>query len=381
MKKLLIFTFISALFISCQEEDSNLVPQNEALEKVYGKVTSPSGKTIPNTYVYYDNNGTIHDAYTNQLGEFEINVPIGIGKLSIQTGNGKLFNSSMDITVVEGETLDLRSTDFVLNTSANLAFVPGIYDDIQTVIANLGYTTTELTLDDITNNNLDNINALFLNCGTNAAITLPDTFYNNLNNFVTNGNSLYASDWALRLLVGNDSYAQDCITERPGGFIADEMICGVRSGAIENLPNNTILNSDLSSYAGTSTIDIEYDLPGWMQLNYIDANFWEVLVEDQNANPLMIKTNNINTTNDDSIWYSDNGNKVTICHVPPGNPENAHSITINVNALDAHLAHGDTIGDCDGSTGNIYYTTFHNHIGETTNPTIEQIMEYIILNL
>jgi len=367
--------------MSCQEEETNLIPQNDTLEKVYGKVTSPSGRTIPNTYVYYDNNGTIYDSFTNQSGEFEINVPIGNGKLSIQTGNGKLFNSSMDITVVEGETLDLRNENFVLNTSSNLAFVTGSYDEIQTIITNLGYTTTELTLDDITNNNLDNINALFLNCGTNATITLPDVFYNNLNDFVTNGNSLYASDWALRLLVGNDNYAQDCTTERPGGFIPDEMVCGIKSGAIETLTNNTILNNDLSSFIGTNTIDIEYDLPSWMQLNYIDANFWEVLVEDQNANPLMIKTNNITTSNDDSIWYSDNGNKVTICHVPPGNPENAHSITINVNALDAHLAHGDTIGNCNGSSGNIYYTTFHNHVGGSTNPTIEQIMEYVILNL
>ena len=39
--------------------------------------------------------------------------------------------------------------------------------------------------------------------------------------------------------------------------------------------------------------------------------------------------------------------KITICHIPPGNPENAHSITISVNALNAHLAHGDSIGDCE----------------------------------
>jgi hypothetical protein len=38
--------------------------------------------------------------------------------------------------------------------------------------------------------------------------------------------------------------------------------------------------------------------------------------------------------------------KVTICHVPPGHPENAHPISISVNALSAHLAHGDALGDC-----------------------------------
>ena len=38
--------------------------------------------------------------------------------------------------------------------------------------------------------------------------------------------------------------------------------------------------------------------------------------------------------------------KVTICHIPPGNPENAHTITIDISALPAHLAHGDTLGPC-----------------------------------
>jgi hypothetical protein len=38
--------------------------------------------------------------------------------------------------------------------------------------------------------------------------------------------------------------------------------------------------------------------------------------------------------------------KVTICHVPPGNPDNAHTITIGEAAVRAHLAHGDKCGQC-----------------------------------
>ncbi|MEW6467727.1 MAG: hypothetical protein AB1458_02320 [Bacteroidota bacterium] len=37
-----------------------------------------------------------------------------------------------------------------------------------------------------------------------------------------------------------------------------------------------------------------------------------------------------------------NNNKVTICHIPPGNPGNCHEITISINALPAHLGHNDT---------------------------------------
>ena len=39
--------------------------------------------------------------------------------------------------------------------------------------------------------------------------------------------------------------------------------------------------------------------------------------------------------------------KVEICHIPPGNPDNIHTLTVSENALSAHLAHGDTCGPCE----------------------------------
>lgn len=48
--------------------------------------------------------------------------------------------------------------------------------------------------------------------------------------------------------------------------------------------------------------------------------------------------------------FADSDGKVDICHIPPGNPDNAHTINVSVNAIPAHLAHGDTLGEC-GSGG------------------------------
>lgn len=42
------------------------------------------------------------------------------------------------------------------------------------------------------------------------------------------------------------------------------------------------------------------------------------------------------------------GPKATICHIPPGNPANAHTITVGLPAVKAHLKHGDTTGPCGG---------------------------------
>ena len=40
------------------------------------------------------------------------------------------------------------------------------------------------------------------------------------------------------------------------------------------------------------------------------------------------------------------GQKVLICHIPPGNPDNAHTISVAQSAVPAHVAHGDTLGAC-----------------------------------
>lgn len=38
--------------------------------------------------------------------------------------------------------------------------------------------------------------------------------------------------------------------------------------------------------------------------------------------------------------------KEAVCHIPPGNPDNAHTISVSANAVDAHLGHGDYLGEC-----------------------------------
>jgi hypothetical protein len=49
------------------------------------------------------------------------------------------------------------------------------------------------------------------------------------------------------------------------------------------------------------------------------------------------------------------GAKVCLCHVPPGDPADEHTICVGAPAVRAHLAHGDFLGECPttcgGSTG------------------------------
>ena len=39
--------------------------------------------------------------------------------------------------------------------------------------------------------------------------------------------------------------------------------------------------------------------------------------------------------------------KTFVCHIPPGNLANPHTLHIANAAVDAHLAHGDSLGQCD----------------------------------
>ena len=48
---------------------------------------------------------------------------------------------------------------------------------------------------------------------------------------------------------------------------------------------------------------------------------------------------------------TDGDGRVTICHIPPGNSDNAHTITVGVGAVPAHLAHGDFCGACEDDGG------------------------------
>jgi hypothetical protein len=46
---------------------------------------------------------------------------------------------------------------------------------------------------------------------------------------------------------------------------------------------------------------------------------------------------------------ADLDHRIGICHFPPGNPGNAHTLTIDGSAWPAHRSHGDQLGACNGS--------------------------------
>ncbi len=59
--------------------------------------------------------------------------------------------------------------------------------------------------------------------------------------------------------------------------------------------------------------------------------------------------------------------KTAVCHIPPGNPDNAHTIVIADSAVDRHVSqHGDSIGACESND----WITFDDGTGTSTSVTV-----------
>jgi len=70
---------------------------------------------------------------------------------------------------------------------------------------------------------------------------------------------------------------------------------------------------------------------------------FEVEVEVVLSNSSLVATE-IEVEDDDE---EENDNKIEICHIPKGNPSNAHTISVGMPAGKAHLSHGDLEGACE----------------------------------
>ena len=51
-------------------------------------------------------------------------------------------------------------------------------------------------------------------------------------------------------------------------------------------------------------------------------------------------------TNGNTVDPTPVSDKISICHRPPGNPNNAHTLYLPASAIKAHLGHGDVVGEC-----------------------------------
>lgn len=385
----------SAVYFSCKKDKENPPVDSDPVSYgiIKGTVFSQNETPIGGAKVFVENGEEILLCFSDNNGNFELSVPAGDRIVNIQTGKGNIFRSDYLVSVVANQTTNLPVEKSTLNQVAQLAYITGAYDQIETlIIDSLGYTATEISINDLNNlSTLMNYTGIFLNCGKSDA--LDAVKYENLRQFVIDGGSLYASDWAVEYLTG-DGYTKslgginrDAAPMFPlktcagdvGGFIPDSLLCTQKVGPAMTITGADIVAADIEAYLGQNTLDVEYDLGSWEQILICESPF-EVLVNDNTYGPLAVRLA-IGSLGWSSNKQLNEQGWITICHIPPGNPNNPITITVSINSWPAHQAHGDNQGPCAGAGGTIYYTTFHNHVQGVISDDVQKLMEYFILNL
>ncbi|MCZ6654420.1 MAG: hypothetical protein O7D91_15505 [Planctomycetota bacterium] len=110
--------------------------------------------------------------------------------------------------------------------------------------------------------------------------------------------------------------------------------------------DNTAVLSDGADLDGDGDTEepIPYDLDGNPRFvddpDTDDTGFGKAPIVDMGAYELQ-----------DPCADDDGDGRVTICHIPPGNPGNARTILVSMRALPTHLAHGDFCGPCEDGDG------------------------------
>lgn len=325
--------FASAIFVfSCKKESPTANTNSSTTEaltmaEVRGTVKTPNQQNaVPNAVVKMTLNGVDYTTRTAVDGSFALEVPAGAHTLNIYTGNGDLFHTEVGLNLATGEQKTLDPDETTLTQVGQLAFVHGQWDAIENVITSLGYSITELQSIDFLNfANLSLFDAIFINCAAEDLTT--DAQYANLGQFVTEGGSLYISDYAVSYLLGTGT---DCA--RAMGFIDDATLCTSRVGPGTMASNAVFAPSDLQEYMQMDSIGIDYDTFEWEQVMSVDTSFWEVLISHNTYGPLLLRTNQFSN-------------------------------------------------DTNGLQGNIYFTTFHNEAATESTPEVASIMQFLILNL
>ena len=383
----LLFLFAAIImFDSCKKVDTAAI----AFGKITGKIVSANNKaSIKVASVFTTVDGKLYVTQTDTDGAFTLEAPAGSRRVTIQTGDGSMFRTEIDVVVKEDVVTAISAVPVKLNLVANLAFIPGVYDKIENIVQDsLGYPMHVILWDNVKDMQfLTPYDAIFLNCTNQLEMQNFDSLtYAHLATYVANGGSLYISDWAVKALIGQSlGPTTSCSVARVGGFIPDSLLC-VRQGGVQgSLLNNPIISSSLQAYLNKTSIDkVTYNLQQWEKVQTLDTNFWETMVASSTGNPLLIRTNLYTDPTKGTLTIGSttaNAGYSLVCVSGTGGQH--FTLSVRTSEVAGLLANGATNGACNNSTGagRIYFTTFHNEPNAHIGSDIKNILDYVILNL
>jgi hypothetical protein len=366
MKKLLPLLICCALVFSCSKDDNG--PGGAGNLTISGKVMSPNNAFPISKAKIKVFNGTqlLEQTVADALGNFSV-THLPEGNLTVKLSKGKF---TREISVGLHADYVLQSTERTLDTFPHIAVVTGDYDKIEDILFNIGIVDpdTGAPAFDVINPNagrpappsirgehrgetarsssvpvnvgfglgtllhdpemLASYDIIFFNCGGNEAFADDTVAMANLKTYIQNGGIVYATDWSfkyLKAMFPDGDYLTFATPEKSGNSVTANVVLG---------------DEDLSTWlqgqgiVTEPSIQINGFLGAWQMVDSFNAanvNAWAVA---------------------DAVTYSGN--------VFPNKP------------LSFTFAYG---------CGGVFYSSFHTHGNDSSEATIEQMMQYFIFEL
>jgi hypothetical protein len=363
---LILIVFGLGLFSCSKDDDHN---SGTGTLKLSGKVMSPNNAfPIPRAKVkIYNGSELIAEKTTDALGAFTVE-HLPEGDLTVELSKGKF---TREVHVSLHADYELPSAERNLDTFPHMAVVTGYYDAIEDILFNIGivdpvtgapafdvidgqtgrlgvasrnthshgdvagrsstlepnvtFSVSQLLHDP---ENLNTYDILFLDCGSDDAITVDAVAMANLKTFIENGGIVYATDWTytyIRSMFPANDYMSFSTPEKGGDSLTADV-------AVTNADLTTWLEGQ--GITVTPTVQINGFLTAWQMVdtfNPANVDDWVV------AN---------------SVEYN--------------------SVTVNDKALAFTFNYG---------CGGVFYSSFHTHGNNASEATIEQMMDYFIFEL
>ncbi|RME21046.1 MAG: hypothetical protein D6798_19000 [Deltaproteobacteria bacterium] len=295
---------LATLALGACGSDTQFIPDNETHRvispgEIAGRVCDPSGKTWlqdAQVYTHIKAGETIIDTeivYTDRDGRFLLEDLPGEQEydLYMQYGNSRLLEQEQyGIWVGDGERVEIPEPDCFDPLQIDVAIISGSYDSFELVLTNMGFanyievegaSTAELQgfLSDL--DNLRSFDIIFFNGGhveedviypkpsddegdiglgdggaeDTGEIPITDTIMQNLRDYVSEGGSIYASDWSYDVVEQGWPDRID--------FVGDDTVPDAAQLGEYDLVNAAVADNMLADWLDTDYIEIEYDLPVW----------------------------------------------------------------------------------------------------------------------
>ncbi len=248
---------------------------------VEGRVCAPDGETwLADATVYVERaDGTRAQTSTDADGHYTLTgVPEGSQTVLVTKGS---FSSSIPVTVTADQTTTIPDDQCAITSpEVKIAVVTGQYDHVENVLNDIGVDSANVDiyqganfsstwvsdlLDDYAT--LSQYDIVFLNCGLDDgdfafSFTLDQTAVANIRQFVTEGGSVYASDWAY-------SIVERAWPDEIDFYGNDAIIGSAKTGnTVTGLPG-VIVDSNLAAGMGSTSIALDYPLIDWVAMQAV----------------------------------------------------------------------------------------------------------------